>query len=129
MSDSLWSHGLQHARLPYPSLSPGVCSNSNPLSHWCHPTISSSIAPFFSCPQYFQHQGLFISESALCISWPNYRSFSISSSNEYSDGEQELIIIYHSLSIYSLSGTPNSYIFFLVYSSTKPQDIGVISIL
>ena len=41
-----WSHGLQHVRLPCPSLSPGVCSDSCPLSHWCHPTISSSVTPF-----------------------------------------------------------------------------------
>ena len=47
MSNSLWSHGLQHFRLPCPSLSPGVCSNSCPLSQWCHPTISSSVALFF----------------------------------------------------------------------------------
>ena len=46
-------HGLQHARLPWPSSSPSVCSNSCPLSHWCHPTISSSNAPFSSCPQSF----------------------------------------------------------------------------
>ena len=44
-------HGLQHARLPCPSLSPGVCSDSCPLSWWCYPSISSSVAPF-SCPQY-----------------------------------------------------------------------------
>ena len=53
MSSSLRPHGLQHARLPCPSLSPGVCSNSCPLSRWCHPTISSSVIPFFSCPQSF----------------------------------------------------------------------------
>ena len=41
-------HGLQHTRLPCPSLSPGVCLNSCPLSQWCHPTISSSVAPFSS---------------------------------------------------------------------------------
>ena len=44
---------LQHARLPCPSPSPKVCSNSNPLSQWCHPTISSSVVPFSSCPQSF----------------------------------------------------------------------------
>ena len=48
MSDFLWPHRLQHARLPCPSLSPGVCSNSYPLSHWCYPTISSSVTPFSS---------------------------------------------------------------------------------
>ena len=53
MSDSLWLHGLQHARLPYPSPTPGVYSNPCPLSRWCHPTISSSVFPFSSCPQSF----------------------------------------------------------------------------
>ena len=53
MSDSLRPHGLHHARLPCSSLSPGVCSNSCPLTRWCHPTISSSVAPFSSCPQPF----------------------------------------------------------------------------
>ena len=50
---TLQPHGLQHARLPCPSLSPGVCSDSCPLSWWCHPTISSSDTPFSSCPQSF----------------------------------------------------------------------------
>ena len=45
MSDSLWPHGLQHTRLPCPSPSLGVCSNSCPLNRWFHPTISSSVAP------------------------------------------------------------------------------------
>ena len=48
---TLRPHGLQHARLPCLSPSPGVCSNSCPLSRWCHPTISSSASPFSSCPQ------------------------------------------------------------------------------
>ena len=46
-------HELQHVRLPCPSLSPGVSSDSCPLSWWCHPTISSSVTPFSSCPQSF----------------------------------------------------------------------------
>ena len=49
MSDSLRPLGLQHARLPCASLSPRVCSNSCPLSQWCHLTISSSVTPFSSC--------------------------------------------------------------------------------
>ena len=53
MSNSLQPPGLQHARLPCPSLSSGVCSNSYPLTWWCHPTISSSVSPFSSCPQSF----------------------------------------------------------------------------
>ena len=46
ISDSLWPHGLQHTRLPCPLLSPGVCLNLCSMSQWCHPTISSSVAPF-----------------------------------------------------------------------------------
>ena len=53
VSDSLQPHGLQDAELPCSSPSPGVCSNSCPLSQWCHPTISSSVAPFSSCLQSF----------------------------------------------------------------------------
>ena len=53
VSDSLWPHGLQHARLPCPSLSPGIDSNSCPLSQWCHPTISSCVSPFSFCLQSF----------------------------------------------------------------------------
>ena len=59
MSSSLWAHGLQHARLPCPSLSPRTCSNSCPLSQWCHPTISSSVVPFSSSPQSFPASGPF----------------------------------------------------------------------
>ena len=59
VSDSLWPHGLQHARLSSPSLSPRICSNSWPLSQWCHPTISSSVAPFTSCSQSFPASGSF----------------------------------------------------------------------
>ena len=51
MSDSLWPHESQHARPPCPSPTPGVHSNSCPLSWWCHPAISSSAVPFSSCPQ------------------------------------------------------------------------------
>ena len=58
MSDSLQSHELQHTRLPCP-LSPRVCSNSCPLSLWCHPTISSFVAPFSSCPQSLTASGSF----------------------------------------------------------------------
>ena len=56
MSDPLRPHGLQHARLPYPSPTPRVYSNSCPLSRWCHPTISSSVVPF-SRPQSFPASG------------------------------------------------------------------------
>ena len=55
---TLWPHGLQHARLPCPSPTPGTCSNSCLLSPWSHPTVSSSVVPF-SCLQSFPVQGLF----------------------------------------------------------------------
>ena len=53
VSNSLQPHGLQHTRPPWPSPTPGVYPNSCPLSRWCHPTISSSVVPFSSCPQSF----------------------------------------------------------------------------
>ena len=59
MSDSLQLHGLQHARLPCPSLSPRLCSNSYPSSWWYHPTISSSVALFSFCPLSFPSSGSF----------------------------------------------------------------------
>ena len=59
MSDSLWPHGLQHARLPCPSSTPRACSNSCPLSQWCHPIISTSVIPFSSSPQSFPASGSF----------------------------------------------------------------------
>ena len=79
-------HGLQHAWLPCPSPSPGACSNSCPLSWWCHPTISSSVIPFSSCLQSFPASGFFPNYLAFHIRWPKHWSFSfsISPSNEYS---------------------------------------------
>ena len=59
MSDSSRPHGLQTARLPCPPVSPGACSNSCPLSQWCHPTISSSLIPFFSCLEKDPESGSF----------------------------------------------------------------------
>ena len=59
MFRSLQPHGLQHARPPCPSSIPEVYSNSCPLSWWCHPTISSSVIPFFSCLQSFPASGSF----------------------------------------------------------------------
>ena len=59
MSDSLWPHGVQHARPPCPLPSPRACSNSCPLSQWCHPTISSSVTPFSYYHQSFPALGSF----------------------------------------------------------------------
>ena len=61
VSDSLWPHGLQYARLPCPSPTPGVYSNSCPLTRWCHPTNSSSAVPFSSRLQSFPASGSFLS--------------------------------------------------------------------
>ena len=79
MPNSMWPHEPQHTRPPCPSPSPGVHPNSCPLSQWCHPTISSSVIPFFPSIRIFSN------ESALCIRWPKYWSFSfnISPSNEH----------------------------------------------
>ena len=58
-SDSSWHHGLQHARFPHPSTSPGICPSSRPLNWWCLPSISSSVALFSFCLQSFPESGSF----------------------------------------------------------------------
>ena len=82
MSDSLWPNESQHVRPPCPSPTPGVYPDSGPSSWWCHPAISSSVIPFFSCPQCLS-ASVFSNESTLCMRWPKYWSFSISPSNEH----------------------------------------------
>ena len=84
VSDSLRPHGWQHSRPPCPSPTPGIYPNSCPLSQWCHPTISSC-RPLLFLPSIFPSIRVFSNESALCIRWPKYGSFSftISPSNEY----------------------------------------------
>ena len=67
MSDSLQPHGLQHARPPCLSPTPGVYPNSCPLSRWCHPTISSSVIPFSSCLQSFPASGQFFASGGQSI--------------------------------------------------------------
>ena len=78
--NSLWPHGLQHARLLCPSPSPGACSNSCPLSQWCHPTCH----PLLLLPSVFPSIKVSSRESALHIRWSKYWSFSISPSKEHS---------------------------------------------
>ena len=56
----VWPHRMHYTRFPYQSPSPRVCSNSYPLTQWCHPIISSSVIPFFSCLQSFPASGSFI---------------------------------------------------------------------
>ena len=84
VSDSLQTHEPEQARPPCLSPTPRVYPNSCPLSHWWHPTISSSVVPFSSCPQSFP-ACVFSNESALRIRWPEYWSFSfgIIPSNEH----------------------------------------------
>ena len=87
MSSSLWSHGLQLTRLPCPSSTPRACSNSCPLSRWCHPTISSSVVPFSSCLKSFPASGSFPVSQFFTSGFQSIGvcfSFSISPSNEYS---------------------------------------------
>ena len=82
MSDSLWPHGMQHARFPCPSPIPGVYSNS---CQWCHPTISSSDIPFSSCLQSFLASESFPMSQFLTSGGQSIRvSASIRPSNEYS---------------------------------------------
>ena len=76
LSNSLQPHGLQHPRLPCPSPTPRVYSNSCPSSQWCHPTISSSVIHFSSCPQSFPAAGSFQMSQ---LRWLNYWSFSFKS--------------------------------------------------
>ena len=83
MPDSLQPHELQHTSLPCPSQSPWVCSNSCPLSQWCHLILCCLL---LLLPSVFPSSRVFSNESALRIRWPKYWSFSfsISPSNEYS---------------------------------------------
>ena len=117
MSDSLWPHGLQHTRLPCPSPTHRVCSNSCPSSQWCHPTISFSVVPFSSCLQSFPALGSF--PMSLRIRWLKYWSFSfsISSSNEYSG------LIFFRIDCFDLAvqGTLKS---FLLHHSSKASILG-----
>ena len=85
VSDSLRPHGLQHARPPCPSLSPGVCSNSRPLSRWCHLTISFSVISFSSFLQSFPASGSFPMSELFASGAQSIGafSFSISPPNEY----------------------------------------------
>ena len=84
VSDSLWPHGLQHARLPCSTLSPGVCSNSCPLSWWCHLTISSSATLFSYCLWSFPASGSFPMSQLLTSGGQSITASDVSPSSEYS---------------------------------------------
>ena len=78
VSNCLQPHESQHARSPCPSPTPGVHSDSRPLSRWCHPAILSSAVPFSSCPPIPPRIRVFSNESTLRKRWPNYWSSSFS---------------------------------------------------
>ena len=105
MSNSLWPCGLQHTKLPCLSLSPWVCSDSCPLSQWCHWNIS--FVNFFSCPQSFPASGSFLMSQFFIIRWPKYWSFSfsISPSNAYSG---RISFRIDSFDLLEVQGTPKS---------------------
>ena len=70
VSDSLRPHEPQHARPPCPAPTPRIHPNPSPLSQWCHPTISSSVIPFSSCPQSFPASGSFQMSQLIATLWP-----------------------------------------------------------
>ena len=96
---------LQHTRPPCLSPTPGVYSNSCPLSWWCHPTISSSVVPLLLLPSIFPSIRVFSNESVVRIRWPKYWNFSISPSNEYSG----LIFRMDWLDLLALQGTQSLF--------------------
>ena len=84
VSDSLRPYGLQHTKLPSPSLAPGVCSNSCLLGWWCHPTNSSCVVPFSSCSQSFPASGSFPVSQLFTSGGQSIGASASSLSNEYS---------------------------------------------
>ena len=86
MSSSLRPHESQHARPPCPSQTPGVYSNSCPLSRWCHPAISSSVIPFSSCPQSLPASRSFPMSQLFASGGQSIGSFSPSRTDLLQDG-------------------------------------------
>ena len=108
MSNSLWPRGLQHARNPCPSPTPGACSNSCPSSRWCHPTISSSVMPCSFHLQSFPASGSFALSQLFTSGGQSISfSFSISPSNDYS----RLISFLGLTSLISLQSKGHSRVF------------------
>ena len=125
VSDCLRPHGLKHTRLPCPSPTPGVYSNSCPLSRWCHPTISSSVIPFSSCLQSFSASGSFpVSQFFASGGQSIAVSASASSpSNEYTGLVSFRIDWFDLLAVQESSPTPqfkniNSLVLSFLYSPT-----------
>ena len=97
MSYSLWPHELHNARLPCPSPTPGAYSNSCLSSHWCRPTISSSVIPLLFLHSIFPSIRVFSNESVLCIRWPKYWSFSSTISPQFSSVQFSRSVMSNSL--------------------------------
>ena len=113
-SDALRPYGLQRTRLPCPSLSHGVCSNSCPLSQWCHPTISA-LSPPLLLPSISPGIRVFSNELTLHIRWPKYWSFSfsISPSDKYS------VLISFRIDLFDLLAVQGTLKSLLQYHSSK----------
>ena len=116
LSYTLWPHGLQHAKLPCPSPSPGACSNSCPLSQWCQPTIWSSVIPFSSAFKLSQHQSLFqwVGSLHLVAKVLQLRPQHISPSNEYSSFRMDWfdLLAVQGISTVFSNSTVGKYLFF-----------------
>ena len=105
VSDPLRPHGQQHARLPCPSPTPGVYSNSCSLSWWCHPTIWFSVIPFSSCLQSFPASEFSQMSQFFASGGQSYWSFSfsISPSNEYSGLPEYSVISFRMVRLHLLA--------------------------
>jgi len=113
MFKSLWPHGLQHARLLCPPLSPGVCSDSCPLSWWCYLTISSSAAPFSFCLQSFPASGSFPMSQLFAWGGPNIE---VSASTSVLPMNIQSWFPLGLTSLISLQSKGYVYIYWLVYT-------------
>ena len=119
VSDCLWPHGLQHARLPCPSPTPRAYSNSCPLSQWCHPTISSSVVPFSSCHQSFPAAGSFPVSLFLASGGQSVGASALASySNEYS---RLISFRIDSFDLLAVQGTPKSFLQYHNSKASVPQ--------
>ena len=121
MPSCLQPHGLQHTRLPCPLLSPGVCSNSCPLSQWCHPTISSFVSP--SLPAFCKKKKKKKSHSYYCKVvrpvWPTVcgdRTWLIHAGRSFFP----CVALYQLLLRWSRGGTPSSHLVLLLQRSWEP---------
>ena len=107
MSNSLQPHGLQHARPPCPLPTPGVYANSCPLSRWCHPTISSSVRPFFSHLQSFPASES-LQMSQLFVSGGQSIGISPSASSPFNEHSGLISFRMDWLDLLAVQGTPKS---------------------